>query len=205
MSCRVGILGYQGCIEPHEAIFAKLGVTTMRVRSPDELCQVDRLIIPGGESTTMLHFITRFGMKRAIQDFALRCPVWGICAGAILAAREVHNPAQESLSLIDISAHRNFYGSQAQSFAAALELQGIASPVEAEFIRAPRLAPLEATRGRPAAEVLGSLAGQPVFLAQGHVWACSFHVELCGSTALHERFLALPPEAARRTGHAAAI
>jgi len=191
MAAVVGILGYQGCIEPHEAMLSKLGVPSLRVRTPSDLSKVDRLILPGGESTTMLRFLRRYDMCRHIRSFALSHPVWGICAGAILAAREVHNPAQESLDLIDISAHRNFYGSQTESFTAPLALAGLSQPLEAQFIRAPLLTPLVPSCGRPIPLVEGSLAGQPVFISQGHVWACSFHVELGQNTALLERFLSV--------------
>lgn len=187
----VGILGFQGCIEPHESMLSTLGVETLRVRSQEDLSAVGRLILPGGESTTMLRFINRYGMKSAIQSFAQRYPVWGICAGAILMAREVSNPAQDSLCLMDIAAHRNFYGCQLDSFTAALDVRGLPSPVEAQFIRAPLLSPLEPTAGRPAIAVESALGSQPVLLSQGHLWACSFHVELGSSTTLHEKFLSL--------------
>ena len=191
MSQVVGILGYQGCIEPHEAIFRQLGIPSLRVRTPEDLARIDRLILPGGESTTMLRFIKRLDMKPALQRFADSHPVWGICAGSILAARCVLNPSQESLDLMDLEAHRNFYGSQLDSFAAALAIQGLPEPVEAHFIRAPLLKPLAPTSGRPTPIVESSLGGQPVFISQGHRWACSFHVELGQGSALHERFVKL--------------
>ena len=191
----VGILGYQGCIEPHEAILSQLGAQSLRVRTPEDLARIDRLILPGGESTTMLRFIKRYGMQAHLQRFALTHPVWGICAGAILAAREVSNPSQESLALIDISAHRNFYGSQIDSFTAALAVEGHARPIEAQFIRDPLLTPLSPSPGRPEIQIKSVLAGQPVFIAQGNVWACSFHVELGRNTDLHEHFLSLEVKA----------
>lgn len=137
MAPRVGILGFQGCIEPHEEILATLGASTLRVTSPHDLTQIDRLILPGGESTTMLRFIKRFEMVPALQEFARHHPVWGICAGAILAARQVHNPSQSSLDLIDISAHRNFYGGQLDSFTTELQISCQEAPIRAHFIRAP--------------------------------------------------------------------
>ena len=100
MAPRVGILGFQGCIEPHEEILATLGASTVRVTSPHDLTQIDRLILPGGESTTMLRFIKRFEMVPALQEFARHHPVWGICAGAILAARQVHNPHIEIFTAV---------------------------------------------------------------------------------------------------------
>jgi len=190
-STRVGILGYQGCIEPHEAIFQKLGVPCIRVRTPEELASVDRLILPGGESTTMLRFIKLHKMVEPLKQFAAQHPVWGICAGAILAASEVTNPNQESLQLIDIAAHRNFYGSQLDSFTAHLSIDICPKPVEAHFIRAPLLAPLPGAPLRQTpVQILSSYNNQPVFFSQGLTWACSFHVELGSDVALHEAFIA---------------
>ncbi len=186
----VGILGYQGCIEPHEAIFTKLGVPFLRVRTVEELSQVDRLILPGGESTTMLKFLKLNAMIPAIRDFAKTKPVWGICAGAILAATEVVNPDQDSLKIIDIAAHRNFYGSQVESFSTSLRVQLLPKPIEAHFIRAPLLSkPSSGSPSREGLTVQSYLEEQPVFFTQGKVWACSFHVELGADTALHELFL----------------
>lgn len=191
----VGILGYQGCIEPHEVIFKRLGVSCIRVRTPEELWAVDRLILPGGESTTMLRFIRLHGMLEEIVRFAKQHRVWGICAGAILAASEVHNPAQDSLKLIDIVAHRNFYGSQLDSFTTELQIEGIdlcSAPVEAHFIRAPllNLRPAAATKSNQPVRIHARHNGQPVFFSQGNVWACSFHVELGSDVSLHKAFLA---------------
>ena len=189
MSGVVGILGYQGCIEPHETILHSLGVKTLRVRTAEELAQVDRIILPGGESSTMLRFLKIHGLTHHLQEFAKTKPVWGICAGAILAAKEVVNPTQESLKLINIIAHRNFYGSQLDSFTTPLSITGLKHPIVAQFIRAPKLSPLPATSPLEAPVVLASLNDQPVFFAQGHIWACAFHVELGNDPALHELFL----------------
>jgi 5'-phosphate synthase pdxT subunit len=187
----VGILGYQGCIEPHEIMFATLGVPTLRVRTPEELASVDRLILPGGESTTMLKFLKEHGMLAPIREFAKTKPVWGICAGAILAASEVYNPVQDSLTIIDIAAHRNFYGPQTDSFSTKLSIDLVPLPVDAQFIRAPLLSACAPRSGAKPVTVHAALHEQPVFFAQGTVWACSFHVELGGNTALHEKFASL--------------
>ena len=186
MSARVGILGYQGCIEPHERLFQTLGAETCRVRTWEELATVDRLVLPGGESSAMLRFITMHGLAQPLQEFAKIKPVWGICAGAILLAHDVHHPQQDSLKLINISAHRNFYGSQLNSFSSSLTIKGLADPITAKFIRAPLLSPAQ---GLTAPNVLACLDNQPVVFAQDTIWACSFHVELGDDTALHELFL----------------
>jgi 5'-phosphate synthase pdxT subunit len=188
----VGILGYQGCIEPHEAMFNALGVAHRRVRTPEDLGSVDRLILPGGESTTMLRFLKLHSMIEPIRAFARSNPVWGICAGAILAASEVVHPSQDSLAIIDITAHRNFYGSQLDSFTTQLSIDFLERPIEAHFIRAPLLSPRAGlNREGAAAQATAHYGQQPVFFTQGNVWACSFHVELGQDTALHEHFAQL--------------
>ena len=191
MAARVGILGFQGCIEPHEKMLLGLGAQPVRVRTNEELNSVERLILPGGESTTMLRFLNLHDLIPAIQEFAKTKPVWGICAGAILAAKTVSNPTQQSLNLINIAAHRNFYGSQLDSFTVPLSIAGLQKPVEAQFIRAPLLTPLPPSEGKESARILARREDQPVFLAQGKTWACSFHVELGTDPSLHELFLKL--------------
>jgi len=188
---RVGILGFQGCIEPHETILSNLGVESVRVRTREDLSSVDRLILPGGESSTMLRFLKLYDLIEPLREFGRTKPTWGICAGSILLAQEVHNPEQESLQLINISAHRNFYGSQLDSFTTKLEITGLNNPVTAQFIRAPLLNPLPASSTQEEAQVLARLGEQPVFFAHHNIWACSFHVELGNDTSLHERFLTL--------------
>jgi len=187
----VGILGYQGCIEPHEAIYARLGIQTVRVKNPADLGQVDRLILPGGESTTMLRFIKLYDMLEPLRDFARSRPTWGICAGSILLASEVYSPSQVSLGAMDIIAYRNFYGSQLDSFVTPLTVTLLETPIEANFIRAPLLSAREDQSLRAPLEVLATLNNQPVFFSQGCVWACSFHVELSSDTRLHQTFAQL--------------
>jgi 5'-phosphate synthase pdxT subunit len=190
VNARVGILGYQGCIEPHEKHLLKLGAKVTRVRLAKDLDQVDRLIIPGGESTTMLKFIKLYEMTGAIKEFAKHKPVWGICAGSILIADQVVNPAQESLKLINITAHRNYYGSQLDSFTTRLDIDLLNRPIEAHFIRAPLLThssnPI--SQDKPL-KVHATLNDQPVFFSQGYIWACSFHIELGDDSSLHAAFL----------------
>ena len=191
MADRVGILGFQGCIEPHEKMLRVLGARSVRVRTKEDLNSVERLILPGGESTTMLRFLKLYDLIPAIQEFARTKPVWGICAGAILVAKTVSNPTQQSLNLINIAAHRNFYGSQLDSFTVPLSIAGLTNPIEAQFIRAPLLTPLPPSEGIESAQVLATLEDQSVFFAHGKTWACSFHVELGNDSSLHELFLKL--------------
>ncbi len=139
----------------------------------------------------MLRFLKLYDLIPAIQEFAKTKPVWGICAGAILAAKKVSNPSQQSLNLINIEAHRNFYGSQLDSFTVPVSVAGLTKPIEAQFIRAPLLNPLPPSEDTESAKVLAMVDQQPVFFAQGKTWACSFHVELGDDPSLHELFLRL--------------
>lgn len=189
MTCRVGILGFQGCIEPHEDAFGTLGVETLRVTKPLHLEKVDRLILPGGESSTMLRFLRLSDMIEPLKAFATSQPTWGICAGAILLARTVLNPTQEALGIMPIEAHRNFYGSQLQSFTTTLSIDFLDASIEAQFIRAPLLAPITQTSGSTL-RIHAVSEGHPVFFSYRSAWATSFHSELSPPYPLHEAFLA---------------
>lgn len=180
----VGILSLQGCVAPHETMLDRIGVKHVRVREPEDLAQCSRLIMPGGESSTMLRLINSRGLAQPLVSFAKSRPIWGICAGAILCANEVKNPDQSSLGLIDIAAHRNFYGSQLYSFKAVVDAKF--DRIEADFIRAPLLNPLS-----PKVEVLASFEGQPVLMRQDLVMVSSFHTELGSSHTLHSYFLSM--------------
>lgn len=177
-------------------MLGSLGMDTLRICSAEDLAKVDRLILPGGESTTMLRFIESQKLSSALQNFAISHPVWGICAGAILAAKTVLQPKQKSLGLINITAHRNFYGSQLSSFSAPLSVKGLTTPITAQFIRAPLL---KTGEGPSVPEILAYHGETPVFFEQGNVWACSFHVELGADTSLHELFLTKPAVEAKES------
>ena len=180
----VGVLALQGCIEPHIQILKSLGAATRAVRLPGDLDSIDRIILPGGESTTMLKLMDRTGMYEALRKFGETHPVWGICAGAILIAREVVHPEQRSMGLIDIRATRNFYGSQLDSFKTRIEIDVPRLSPDVAFIRAPLLEPLNRE-----VQVLANHNGQSILLKQGHVMAASFHIELGAEKGLHEYFL----------------
>ncbi len=191
---RVGILGFQGCIEPHEDAFASLGVKTCRVTNPSHLESIDRLILPGGESSTILRFLKQNSMILPLQEFARQKPTWGICAGAILLASTVSNPEQDSLGILPIIAHRNFYGSQTESCTTTLEVDLVDTPVHAQFIRAPLLSK-SSQESSAALKIHASWQGHPVFFSLGNVWATSFHCELSPPYPLHEVFCKLNPQA----------
>jgi len=120
---RIGILALQGAVEPHRVKLAALGCDTLPVRLPSDLAACAGLILPGGESTTMLKLMRDYELEPALKDFGRRRPMWGVCAGAILMAERVENPAQESLALLPITVRRNAYGRQNESFIARLALR----------------------------------------------------------------------------------
>jgi len=189
----VAVLALQGDFEAHRKALAQIGVESFEARRPGELAGADGLIIPGGESTTLWKFFEAEPWAEAFRAFAESGrPVLGTCAGAIVLAREVSNPAQPGLGLIDIVVARNAYGRQVDSFIAEVEAPSLGGPMPAVFIRAPRI-----VATGPAVEVLGTHAGAPVLVRQGHVAAATFHPELTPDRRVHR--LLFEPAAARRS------
>ena len=184
---RCGVLALQGAFAAHERILADLGAETRQVRTPADLAEVDALVMPGGESTTMSRLLTTSGLFDAVAArLADGLPVFGTCAGMILLAREVHDgrPDQRSFGAIDIAVTRNGYGRQVDSFETDLEVTGLDTPFHAVFIRAPVME----SHG-PDVEVLAEHDGVTVLARQGGVLVASFHPELTPDGRLHERFL----------------
>lgn len=184
---QIGILAFHGDVAEHAAIVASLGHETVEVRTVADLAPVTHLILPGGESTVIGHFLSLTGVGRAIVDRARSgsLSILATCAGAILLARTVKGARPpRSLGLMDITIARNAYGTQANSFAAQIAVKGISRPLNVAFIRAPKI--LTVGRG---AEVLASYDDSPVVVRQGRLWALTCHPELCGETAIHERWL----------------
>ena len=159
----------------------KLGAEAVEVRKPEQLRDLDGLVIPGGESTAIGRLVRLYGLEGAIRSFEQ--PVFGTCAGMILLDRS-------HLGLIDVDVERNAYGRQVASFEADLALDGDDRPLRGVFIRAPRVRDLG-----PDVEVLAELDGEPVLLRDGRMIVASFHPELTGDTRVHERFLELVKEA----------
>jgi len=183
---RVGVLALQGDFALHARALAKCGVEAVEVRKPDELDAVEGLIIPGGESTTLLKLMDAWDFAPAIEKFhGSGKPIFGTCAGLILLAREVESPRQFSLGLIDVSVERNAYGRQRESFEASGVATLDAGPVQLEmvFIRAPRI-----RRVGPSVQVLAEYEGEPVMARQGRVLVATFHPELTESTTVHRYF-----------------
>ncbi len=198
---KIGILAVQGDFEAHGRAVARLGATPVFVRAAGQLEGLDGLIIPGGESTTMLKALEDEGLFDPIRAFAARRPVLGTCAGAILMATEVSHPAQRSLGLIDMAIERNAYGRQVDSHISKIPPTAEFSqrtggpaqeePLEGVFIRAPII-----RRVGPGGIVLLRHQNDPVLVEQGSHLAATFHPELTSDTRVHGLFLAKAAAAA---------
>ena len=190
---RVGVLGLQGDFQEHLATFRALGVEAIDVRRPEQLVDVDALVIPGGESTTIGKLAERYGFIPAVRDRARGgMPVWGTCAGAIFLAKDVPGHPHPILGLMDVSVERNAFGRQVDSFEKDLDVRGMdGGPFHAVFIRAPRIANL----GK-GVETLATLDdGTVVAAREGRLLATAFHPELTGDHRFHELFLRLGAQA----------
>ncbi len=181
---RIGVLAIQGDYAAHAEALAGSGAEPVEVRSPEELNGLDGLVLPGGESTTMLKFLEKRGFFEALAAFCSAHPVFGTCAGSILLAREVTHPAQRSLGVLDATVERNAYGRQIDSAILTAETTLAGGPLEMVFIRAPRIACVG-----PEVEVLARRDGFPTLVRQGHVMAATFHPELSADRRVHASFV----------------
>jgi 5'-phosphate synthase pdxT subunit len=179
----VGVLALQGDFEAHRKAFEKLGARAVEVRTAAEMAACDGLVLPGGESTTMLKLLEREALLDPLRAFGREKPIYGSCAGAILLAHEVAHPAQPSLDLMDIAVERNAYGRQIDSRIARVLVEG-GGELEAVFIRAPII-----TRVGEGARVLARYEGKPVWVAQGRHMVTTFHPELTPDSRIQRRFL----------------
>jgi pyridoxal 5'-phosphate synthase pdxT subunit len=177
---RIGILAVQGDFREHAAMLRRLGADVVEVRKPEQLEDLDGLVIPGGESTAIMRLIRIYGLEDALRRFAR--PVFGTCAGMIVLGRD-------QLGLVDVAVRRNAYGRQVASFETDLELAGEDEPLRGVFIRAPRVADVGS-----GVEVLAEHEGEPVLLREGRFLVASFHPELTEDSRVHERFLELVRE-----------
>ncbi len=184
----IGVLALQGDYQAHARAFADSGARTVLVRKPEELASIDGLVLPGGESTTMLKFLEQGGFPGAFFDalvkFASAKPVFATCAGCILLAREVLHPTQRSLGALDVSVERNAYGRQIDSAILTLPTELPGGPLEMVFIRSPRI-----TRVGDGVEVLAQRDGHPTLVRQGHLLAATFHPEMSADTRVQQLFL----------------
>lgn len=183
---RVGVLAIQGDYEAHKARLEQLGAEVTLVRKPEQLDAIDAIVIPGGESSTFLNFLTERGFLEKLRDFVSSKPTFGTCAGAILLAKEVENPPQQSLGALDIRIRRNAFGRQIDSSIREASTKLAGGPLEMVFIRAPRI-----TNTGNGVEVLATENGDPVLVRQGKIMAATFHPELSEDTRVHEEFLKL--------------
>jgi 5'-phosphate synthase pdxT subunit len=191
----LGVLALQGDFAAHAVAFRGTGAEVREVRRTAELEGLSGLVIPGGESTTLLRLFGDEPWFPALRRFARDGALFGTCAGAILLAREVRGPAQPSLGLLDAVAERNAYGRQVDSFEADLETPLGGGPLPAVFIRAPRLRDLG-----PGVEVLARHGGEPVLVRQGKVLAATFHPELTGDARVPRLFVEIASLAAAFDG-----
>jgi len=182
---RIGVLAIQGDYAAHAAALTAAGALPSEIRKPEELEALDGLILPGGESTTMLKFLEKRDFFEVLKEFCARRPVFGTCAGAILLAREVRNPAQRSLGVLDAVVERNGYGRQIDSAIVTAETLLPGGPLEMVFIRAPRI-----VSTGPGVEVLALRDGFPTLVREEHIMAATFHPELSGDRRVHQEFVA---------------
>jgi 5'-phosphate synthase pdxT subunit len=180
---KIGVLAVQGNFREHGAMLRRLGADVVEVRKPEQLNDLDGLVVPGGESTTFMRLMRLYGLDEAVHAFG--GPVFGTCAGMIVLDRN-------HLGLMDLEVDRNAYGRQVASFEADLALKGEGDPLRGVFIRAPRLS----ERGAEV-EVLAEHDGEPVLLREGRFLVAAFHPELTEDTRVHQLFLSAVEEAAK--------
>jgi 5'-phosphate synthase pdxT subunit len=180
---KIGVLALQGDFDAHRRRLEELGADVVLVKKPEQLDEVDGLIIPGGESGTFLRLLGDSGFEKLKESVRLK-PTFGTCAGAILLAKEVANPTQSGLDAIDIGIRRNAYGRQIDSSIREGVFRG--SPIEMVFIRAPKI-----SRVGNGVEVMATEGDDPVVVRQGKTMAATFHPELSDDTRIHQAFLDL--------------
>jgi len=180
---KIGVLAIQGDFDAHRKRLEELGAEVMLVRKPQQLDEIDGLVIPGGESGAFLKILGAQGIEK-LKEFVRLKPTFGTCAGAIMLAKEITNPEQPGLGALDIRIRRNAYGRQIDSSIRTGRLGD--SPLEMVFIRAPRI-----ERIGPGVEVLATEGKDPVVVRQGKAMAATFHPELSDDTRVHRAFLEL--------------
>ena len=182
-SPRIGVLALQGAFREHAAALGKLGADVVEVRLPEELHGLDGLVIPGGESTTIMRLAELYGLDAAIRSYG--GAIFGTCAGMIVLDRQ-------HLDVADLEVDRNAFGRQVRSFEADVQLVGDETPLRGVFIRAPRIRDVG-----DGVDVLGELDGEPVLVRDGRLLLASFHPELTDDLRVHELFLQMVEETSR--------
>jgi 5'-phosphate synthase pdxT subunit len=186
---KVGVLALQGDVREHARALEDAGATTCIVKRADQLAEVDALVLPGGESTTIGKLLDRYELLGPLRERAQAgMPLYGTCAGTILMARHITGPqdAPHRLGVMDITVRRNAYGRQLDSFEADLPVVGLDGEFRAVFIRAPVIEQIADD-----VEVLAEVDGHPVLVRQGHLLASTFHPEMTPDARLHEMFVQL--------------
>ncbi len=183
---RIGVLAIQGDYEAHAQALREAGAEPVLVRKPEQLSEIDGLIIPGGESTTFLKFLERDRFLASLQDFVRSRPTFGTCAGCILLATEVTHPPQQSLGVLRATVERNAYGRQIDSSIHTADTRLPGGPLEMVYIRAPRI-----VKTGPGVQILAERDGFPVLVEQGNILAATFHPELSSDRRVHQRFVDL--------------
>lgn len=182
---QIGVLALQGAFAKHLAVLSQLGIKGREVRTAKDLEGLDGLIIPGGESTTMLKLMNDEQLFEPLKEFVKSHPTFGTCAGAILLAKEVQHPKQASLEALNITVERNSYGRQIDSFTSCIDVPALGQePLELVFIRAPGIIKIG-----DKVEILATCKDLPVLVKQGFYLAATFHPELTQDTRVHKLFL----------------
>lgn len=179
----IGVLALQGDFDAHRKRLEELGARVVLVKKPEQLDEIDGLVIPGGESSTFLKLLGEAGFEK-LKEFVRLKPTFGTCAGAILLAKDIENPKQKGLGVLDIRIRRNAYGRQIDSSIREGKFRG--EPAEMVFIRAPKIEQVG-----PEVEVLATEGQDPVAVRQGKIMAATFHPELSADTNVHRAFLDL--------------
>lgn len=182
----IGVLALQGAFAKHVAMLESIGVRAIEVRKPDELAICNGLIIPGGESTTIMRQLNFIHLIEPLKEFAKQKPLFGTCAGLILMSQEIIEDPMEPFKILDISVERNAFGRQYESFNVNLTAKlGTSKPdiIPAVFIRAPRIRHCGSS-----VEILATFEGEPVLVKQGFHLGATFHPELTHNTAIHKYF-----------------
>ena len=182
----IGVLALQGAYDAHAKTLTALGAVPRLVRVPLELDGLDGLVMPGGESTTVLKFLERNGFFEVLESYVKTTPTFGTCAGAILLANHVEHPPQRSLGALDITVERNAYGRQIDSTILTADTAIPGGPLEMVFIRAPRI-----RLTGPGVETLATRDGFPTLVRSGNLMAATFHPELSSDPRVHQLFLDL--------------
>lgn len=192
---KIGVLALQGAVAEHIRMLERAGAQGVAIKRTEQLTEVEGIIIPGGESTTIGKLMRTYGFIEAIRAFSAQGkPIFGTCAGLIVIAKEIEGQEEAHLGLMDMKVQRNAFGRQRESFEADLPIQGFDQSIRAVFIRAPLIKEIGAH-----VNVLCSVNDEIVAAREGHLLACSFHPELTDDSSLHEYFLKMVREA---SGHA---